>query len=148
MQLRLTTSDEQAAKRFKELQSVKDVANLLEVEWDHLRYYLYILPDSKAYRQFEITKSTGGCRIIMAPHPSLKILQQKLNHVLQIVYNIESKPSVHGFVKGRSILTNAKIHVDRRWVLNLDITNFFPSINFGRVRGMFMARPHNIPPSC
>ena len=44
----------------------------------------------------------------------------------------------HAFREHYSILTNAKAHVARRYVLNLDLENFFPSLNFGRVRGFFM----------
>jgi len=50
---------------------------------------------------------------------------------------------VHGFVLHRSILTNAKQHVRKRYVFNVDLENFFPSINFGRVRGLLMAEPFN-----
>jgi hypothetical protein len=44
----------------------------------------------------------------------------------------------HGFKRGRSIITNAQQHRHRRWVFNLDLKDFFPSINFGRVRGFFL----------
>src|SRR5262249_33907963 len=44
----------------------------------------------------------------------------------------------HGFERGRSIITNANLHKRRRYVLNLDLQDSFPSINFGRVRGFFL----------
>jgi RNA-directed DNA polymerase len=44
----------------------------------------------------------------------------------------------HGFERSRSIITNASMHKRRRYVLNLDLEDFFPSINFGRVRGFFI----------
>ena len=53
---------------------------------------------------------------------------------------------VHGFIGGRSIATNAQQHVGRDWVLTLDLKGFFPSINFGRVRGLFITR-YGIPPN-
>src|SRR5690606_8958560 len=80
------------------------------------------------------------------PTESLKIIQQKLNQVLQLVY--KPKLSTHGFVNNRSIVTNADAHIKKkkhRYILNVDIKDFFPSINFGRVRGMFMAPPYNQP---
>ena len=40
---------------------------------------------------------------------------------------------------------NAEKHVARRWVFNVDLENFFPSINFGRVRGLFLAKPYGLP---
>jgi RNA-directed DNA polymerase len=44
----------------------------------------------------------------------------------------------HGFRRKRSIITNARQHRNRRYVFNIDLENFFPSINFGRVRGYFI----------
>jgi RNA-directed DNA polymerase len=44
--------------------------------------------------------------------------------------------------KNRSIITNASLHKRRRYVLNLDLEDFFPSINFGRVRGFFLKDKH------
>jgi RNA-directed DNA polymerase len=35
----------------------------------------------------------------------------------------------------------------KRFVLNIDLLDFFPSIHFGRVRGMFTARPYNCNPT-
>ena len=57
------------------------------------------------------------------------------------------KPVVYGFVPGKNIVDNARVHKKKNWVLNIDIENFFPSINFGRVRGMFMGKPYNLPSS-
>jgi hypothetical protein len=48
----------------------------------------------------------------------------------------------HGFERKRSIITNANLHKRRRYVLNLDLEDFFPSINFGRVRGFFIKDKH------
>jgi RNA-directed DNA polymerase len=48
----------------------------------------------------------------------------------------------HGFERNRSIITNANLHKRRRYVLNLDLEDFFPSINFGRVRGFFIKDKH------
>ena len=44
----------------------------------------------------------------------------------------------HGFIKERSIITNAELHKGKRFVFNVDLEDFFPSINFGRVRGFFI----------
>ena len=80
--------------------------------------------------------------MITAPVTALKLIQSKLAQVLSLVY--EPKPSVHGFIRDRSIISNARPHRVRRYVLNVDLRDFFPSINFGRVRGLFMARPYQI----
>jgi RNA-directed DNA polymerase len=53
-------------------------------------------------------------------------------------------PGAHGFIPARSILTNAKAHAGQRLVFNVDLKDFFPTINFGRVRGLFMAAPFHM----
>ena len=40
--------------------------------------------------------------------------------------------------------TNARVHAGAKFVLNADLKDFFPTINFGRVRGLFMAKPYNL----
>ena len=138
----LTRPREELTQLFRSLRSRRDVAELLEVPYGHLIYMLYQAPERYPYRTFAIPKRSGGMRQIAAPHPSLRILQSKLNTVLQLVY--PGKPPVHGFVSDRSILSNAMRHKGKRFVLNIDLEDFFPSINFGRVRGMFMAQPYRL----
>ncbi|MCG3825942.1 retron Ec67 family RNA-directed DNA polymerase/endonuclease [Photobacterium damselae] len=57
------------------------------------------------------------------------------------ISNAKTKqPSLsHGFVRERSIITNAMMHLDKKNVLNIDLHNFFDSFNFGRVRGFFIS---------
>ena len=144
MDIKLTKKPEQLKEEFCNLSSAENIADLLEIRYKDLIYYLYRLPDIKKYYSFEIQKKNGKPRIISAPTTSLKILQHKLNCILSIIFT--PKFYSHGFVKGRSIKTNAFIHVKRKYVLNIDLKDFFPSINFGRVRGMFIAYPYYLSP--
>jgi RNA-directed DNA polymerase len=130
--------------KFYALRSARDLAKLLEISYGDLVYYLYVIPYEDRYANFKIPKKTGGIRNISTPATSLKLIQKKLNQVLQCVYQV--KPSVHGFVKNKNIVTNAKSHIGKRYVLNFDLKDFFVSINFGRVRGMFMALPYALNP--
>lgn len=140
--LTLTRHPDELKQLFNSLGSVGDIANLLEIPQGYLVYALYRSSLRHDYRTFQIAKKTGGVRDIAVPPRPLKIIQSKLNTVLQLVYPL--KPSVHGFVGDRSILSNARRHVDKRLVLNVDLEDFFPSINFGRVRGVFMAQPYGL----
>lgn len=142
-QLLLTDSPESLREKFYSLKQPMDIADLLEVSYPRLVYHIYLVKPDKRYKTFEIPKKSG-VRQISTPITALKIIQAKLNQVLQTVYEI--KPSVHGFVMGKNIVTNAQAHTKKRYVLNLDLTDFFPSINFGRVRGMFMATPYGLHP--
>ena len=144
MSLTLSASGDELVKQFFALRTRQDVAELLEIDDSRLVYHLYIVQPSERYTTFDIPKKSGGVRGISAPATALKIIQRKLNQVLQHVY--EPKAPVHGFVYGKSIVTNAEMHRGRGYVFNVDLKDFFPSINFGRVRGMFMAVPYQLPP--
>jgi len=125
--------------------SLSDLAIILKYTPKGLAFVLYKLPMDARYRTFEIPKSNGGTRTIRAPDDHLKLLQQSLAKLLtDCLEEIEKeKPDrrkvSHGFQKGRTIVTNAKMHINRRFVLNLDLKDFFGTINFGRVRGFFIA---------
>jgi RNA-directed DNA polymerase len=146
MSTTLSSDAETLKKQFYSLETPEDVAKMLDIEYQHLIYYLYRRKREAQYTTVEIPKKSGGVRSLLVPETSLKILQSKLLQVLESVY--QPKPSTHGFVKGRGIVTNVEAHFQRKrreFVLNVDIKDFFPSINFGRVRGMFMAMPYNRP---
>jgi RNA-directed DNA polymerase len=134
---------EDLRKQFLALKEPRDVAWLLEVPYHQLMYHISVLPEDKRYRDFLIPKKSGHHRTISAPCTPLKILQRKLSQVLYSVY--EPKSSVHGFIPARSILTNAEKHCHKRFVLNVDLKDFFHSIHFGRVQGIFMKPPYNLP---
>jgi RNA-directed DNA polymerase len=121
----------------------KDLANILGFKLSALVYVLYKIDDSKKYRVFDIPKKKGGFRKISAPFDQLCLLQRRLCDVLQncsdeIQANKNRDILSHGFKRQRSIMTNAKIHKNRRFVFNIDLEDFFGSINFGRVRGFFI----------
>lgn len=94
------------------------------------------------YRWFVLTKRNGTARIIHEPRKRLKLLQRKALEDLQQRAG-QPKHCVHGFVEGRSIVTNARRHLERKphFVLNLDLEGFFPAINFFRVRGLLKKPP-------
>lgn len=124
--------------------SLTDVAHLLGYRPKGVSYILYKLPTDQKYTTFEIPKRNGGQRTIKAPVDRLKSLQRSLGNLLQDCLdeiNTARKlkdRTAHGFKRKRSIITNARQHRNRRWVFNIDLENFFPSINFGRVRGFFI----------
>jgi RNA-directed DNA polymerase len=123
------------------LKTGKDVARFLSVSWPALRYCLYRMPAAERYRRFTIAKRGGGSRMIESPCLQTKLLQQALLHRLEEIY--VPRVSVHGFTFGRSIVTNARRHVGCRWLLNIDLQDFFPSIHIGRIIGLFKACPFN-----
>ncbi|KQZ44682.1 retron Ec67 family RNA-directed DNA polymerase/endonuclease [Ensifer sp. Root558] len=132
---------------FRACKDLADLAHLLRVSPKGLSYILYKIPSHLKYTHFEIPKKSGGVRTISSPDRRLKFVQSRLaellytcqREILPVEKNIKKVLS-HGFQKNRdlSIHTNAYKHTNRRFVLNLDLEDFFPSLNFGRVRGFFL----------
>jgi RNA-directed DNA polymerase len=87
------------------------------------------------YVYFEIAKRSGGTRLLAAPHRKLAAAQQWI--LANVLAKLEVTVHAHGFVPGRSTVTNARAHVGKGIVVNLDLQDFFPTITFPRVRGLF-----------
>lgn len=87
------------------------------------------------YRRFTIPKRTGGERLISAPRRRLKRLQHWiLEHILE---PLELAEPAHGFRRGRSTVSNALPHLGAAAVINVDLRDFFPTVTFPRVKGLF-----------
>ena len=126
---------------FLAIKSNRELAEVLELKYKHLMYYTYVFPSDKKYIEFEIKKRRGGTRKIVAPIPQIKAIQSRINKILQ--EGFKQKSCVHGYLYGKSIVSNAREHVNKRIIVNIDLKDYFPSINFGRVRGLFMSYPFN-----
>jgi hypothetical protein len=121
------------------------LAAALELNVKALRYFsTHTARDGCAhYVTFAIPKRTGGERLIMAPKTRLKRLQRLLN--AQLVTKLPVSEYAHGFLGGHSVRTNAEPHVGKDVILRLDITDFFGTIHFGRVRGLLIALGYGYP---
>ncbi|MCU8085437.1 retron Ec67 family RNA-directed DNA polymerase/endonuclease [Shewanella sp. SM23] len=121
-----------------------DLAYLLNYRPSHFAYLLYKTTPEQKYSQFNIAKKSGGERVINAPTEKLKQLQRNLSDLLldciDDINKSKSKKSTlaHGFVRDKSIITNAEMHKNKNNVLNIDLEDFFGSFNFGRVSGFFI----------
>src|SRR6185437_6944959 len=136
----LNKSDKDLKTAFLALSTPETIADLLEIPFQTLCFYLF---KKQNYSNFLLRRASGTFRVISAPQTPLKIIQRKLSQVLYAVYG--SRSVVHGFVKGKSIKSNAKRHLNANWILNFDLTNFFPTIHFGRVLGLFAGNPYKLP---
>jgi RNA-directed DNA polymerase len=74
-------------------------------------------------------------RVISAPRAPLRAVQRAIYS--GILAKVPTHDAAHGFVPGRSTVTNATPHVGARLLLKTDIREFFPTIHYWRVRGMF-----------
>lgn len=121
----------------------KNIANLIDVNPSTLTYVLYVEKIDQSYKIINIPKKSGGTRDICVPSPQLKSVQKKLANMLcnkhseYVVYNNINQAVSHGFERKRSIITNASNHKNKKYLLNVDISDFFDSFHFGRVKGFF-----------
>lgn len=117
--------------------NVTSLAKAIGIDLASLKYLTFHRKVSQHshYHSFEVDKKSGGKRKISAPKPKLKQLQ------LWILENILDKiilqEHVHGFVKQKSIVTNAMPHVGKDLLINIDLKDFFPTISYKRVKGLF-----------
>jgi RNA-directed DNA polymerase len=114
-----------------------ELAAQMKLPLGRLRYLAFAreVSTTSHYHRFTIPKRTGGERLISAPHRKLKAAQHWiLEHVLEPLALAEQ---AHGFVPGRSTVTNAVPHVGAAVVVNVDLENFFPTVTYRRVKGLF-----------
>ncbi|MBQ5345023.1 MAG: retron Ec67 family RNA-directed DNA polymerase/endonuclease [Acidaminococcaceae bacterium] len=131
-------------KNINDLKTRSELADYLGISRRRLTYILFIKTPDSYYQTFDIPKASGGVRNICAPTGILKRLQTILAKRLWLKYvsdkvrnKIENTNISHAFEKRKSIITNARIHRNKRYVINLDLENFFDSFHFGRVLGYF-----------
>ncbi|MDX2306542.1 MAG: retron St85 family RNA-directed DNA polymerase [Microscillaceae bacterium] len=122
------------------LPHVKDLlelSQLIQLSREELLWLCYHRQSARIdhYTRFQIPKRKGGFRTISAPKSKMRIAQK------WVLENILSKVPVHesamAFLEGKSIVDNAERHLHKNLLIRLDLKDFFPSIKFPRVKGLF-----------
>lgn len=116
----------------KELSTVAELKTFLSVTDAELA--VIAKHRRRMYTIVPLPKKAGGVRFIQAPDIRLLHLQRKLLEVFEGMYN--PRKVAHGFVAGRSSVTNATQHIKRKYILNIDLKDFFPSIRQDRISGL------------
>jgi hypothetical protein len=94
---------------------------------------------SRFYEEKEIPKRNGDIRIIHAVKGALWYVQRKTHEYLSD--NYKPHAAAKGFIKEGGIVKHSMIHRNKKLVISFDIKDFFPTITFARVMGMFKAHP-------
>jgi len=104
-----------------------------------LTYYSNPNVNFKRYKSFEIAKKNGKSRKIHAPVKGLLVIQKCLNLILNCIF----QPTVFatGFVMGKSIVDNAAFHAGNYYVYNIDLKDFFHSVDQARVWKCLQLKP-------
>lgn len=136
--------------KLKECSSISDLISTFELKLTpkQFAYIVYKLDDTNKYSSFEIPKKSGGIRIINAPHENLKYIQKEIAIILLNCVNEirDKKPNYltcnHSFERDKSIISNADKHKRKKFILNIDIQDFFTSIHYGRIKGLLLKDKH------
>ena len=99
----------------------------------------------KLYKSFEIDKKSGGKRLIHAPSDfnfDFKNLLRCIDFTVQSLSMVH--PNAFGFAKEKNIVENAKKHLSKKFVYNIDLKDFFHSFDLNRVKLSFYNEPFNL----
>ncbi|WP_074906714.1 reverse transcriptase domain-containing protein [Nitrosomonas communis] len=123
---------------FSKISTLDELAyKLAGIPYNLLAKLIYPTP---RYKCFDLIKKSGGVRTINAPRRKIKKIQRETLELIKEYYQSVKSP-VHSFVKDKSIVTNAQQHIGKSFIFNIDLENFFTSIHFGRIRGIFLKKP-------
>lgn len=87
------------------------------------------------YKTIKIPKKAKGYRELAVPISTLKYIQKWI--LKNILDKVPSSQYVTGFEKKMSIMENAKRHLNKECVINIDLKDFFPSITRQMVYSIF-----------
>lgn len=128
------------ALTFLSVQTPVELSKFLDMFIDELEEII----NYPTYRNYAIKKKKGGERQVFEPGLMLKKIQKRLNYFFQAYYLWVKPKQVHGFVinpiylaKQCNIVENARPHVGKKHVLNLDLKDFFPNITAKQVKNVF-----------
>ena len=122
---------------------LNDVAKQIGVQagfrTNQLQCFADTSKDDRRTTRYRMRKKHGGTRAIVAPHSNLLFMLQAFNALLQDFY--VPTPWCYGFVRDKSVAQNAQQHVGKRYILNIDLKDFFPSITRQMVEDVLLAEP-------
>lgn len=131
-------------ENFFSLNSLESFASLLDKNLATLQNLIRY----PGYNKFYVPKKGGQKRLIETPSKGLQVVLKKLNKYLQAAYysvlpdsSYASIPSTADETFPRNVYTNALRHVKQKWLLHLDIKDFFHSISIEKVIRVFQAPP-------
>ncbi len=136
---RFDADDPEKKRQDNALPAVNDVnafAKALEMPLTKLRWLAFHrdVDSGTHYKRWLVPKRDGTPRLISAPKPDLKKAQRWI--MREVTEHLPVHGAAHGFLVGRSILTNAQVHAGARILVKLDIRGFYPTVTWRRVKGL------------
>jgi hypothetical protein len=129
----------------RKLETLADVATWLGLAKEYLEWfadrrgYQRTAQEQRLwhYRYVWVPKRSGGVRLLEAPKGRLKRVQRRV--LDELVGRIPAHAAAHGFQRGRSVLTHARLHSNRETVIRFDLRAFFADVHPARAFGIFRA---------
>jgi len=136
---RFDADDPERRRQDNALPTLADVnafAKAVNVPIPRLRWLAYHreVDTGTHYHRWHVPKRDGTKRLISAPKPELKAIQRWITK--EVTEHLPVHGAAHGFLVGRSIVTNAKVHAGAKIVVKLDIRGFYPTVTMRRVKGL------------
>lgn len=132
------------SEEFLALHNITELARWLGFE----KHKLQLLAANPRYDTFFIPKKSGGKRLIQTPDKRLKQVQKRIAFSLQCVYYPLRPDAAFGFLispideeTSRNIYTNACCHIGQKWLINLDLKDFFHQVKQKQLQSIFLAPP-------
>lgn len=135
--------DDLAKMNLPALQDLQDLSEAMSISREKLQWLCYHRQAATIdhYSRFQIPKRKGGMRHISSPKPMMRVAQS------WILENILEKLPIHdsavAFRAGKSIVDNAQHHAGNELLIRIDLKDFFPSVRFHRVKGLFTSFGYN-----
>lgn len=132
------------------METLREFATAIKVKIKTLTYLIYVVGTDSLYTEFEIEKKYGGMRKISAPAEELRRVQSKIvKYLTTIEKRYFNNQYSYAFTKERDlknkekgIINNAAKHRNKKFVINVDLEDYFGTFNFGRVMGFFEKNKH------
>ena len=99
--------------------------------WSRQKLFYYAQNAERDYRAITIKKENGQDRKLYAPSPALRRCQSQIQR--RILAALPVSTYATAYVGGSTLARNATPHVGKRYLLKLDITDFFGNIRFFQV---------------
>jgi RNA-directed DNA polymerase len=117
---------------------LEQMSKELSLPMKHIRRM--VVTSGHHYMKYLVAKRSGGVRAIEHPSRSLKALQRWL--LINVIENWPVHPAAKAYRKGVSILDNAKVHAKSKYLLRMDMKDFFPSITVSDMQAYMLKRAH------
>ena len=113
------------------------LSEFLEMPISKIKFLAYHRKSSKIYHylDFYIPKGKKGRRLISKPKEEIAKTQKIIKN--KILDKLKFSDAVMGFISGKSHVNNAREHVNKDFLINVDIQDFFPSVTFYQIRSVF-----------